>query len=166
MKKNQIDIITLGCSKNLVDSELLMKQFEAIDGGVPAPAGCFRDGTRTPETRRRMVHGRLSRVLGRHRPQGLSRRRVAVGGRRLYRHPYLQLLRPGVPRFLRRAALHQGRQARQDRRRPARPLCQRQAVHALPRHDRDGGKRSRPPEVPHEARGRARREQVGAHHVG
>ena len=29
MKKNQIDIITLGCSKNLVDSELLMKQFEA-----------------------------------------------------------------------------------------------------------------------------------------
>uniref|UniRef100_A0AB33J7X8 Ribosomal protein uS12 methylthiotransferase RimO n=2 Tax=unclassified Prevotella TaxID=2638335 RepID=A0AB33J7X8_9BACT len=29
MKKNQIDIVTLGCSKNLVDSELLMKQFEA-----------------------------------------------------------------------------------------------------------------------------------------
>ena len=29
MKKNQIDIITLGCSKNLVDSELPMKQFEA-----------------------------------------------------------------------------------------------------------------------------------------
>lgn len=29
MKKNQIDFITLGCSKNLVDSELLMKQFEA-----------------------------------------------------------------------------------------------------------------------------------------
>lgn len=29
MKKNQIDIITMGCSKNLVDSELLMKQFEA-----------------------------------------------------------------------------------------------------------------------------------------
>ncbi|WP_028895946.1 30S ribosomal protein S12 methylthiotransferase RimO [Prevotella sp. HUN102] len=28
MKKNQIDIVTLGCSKNLVDSELLMKQFE------------------------------------------------------------------------------------------------------------------------------------------
>lgn len=28
MKKNQIDIITMGCSKNLVDSELLMKQFE------------------------------------------------------------------------------------------------------------------------------------------
>lgn len=28
MKKNQIDFITLGCSKNLVDSELLMKQFE------------------------------------------------------------------------------------------------------------------------------------------
>ncbi|MDR3267177.1 MAG: 30S ribosomal protein S12 methylthiotransferase RimO [Tannerella sp.] len=29
MRKNKIDIITLGCSKNLVDSELLMKQFEA-----------------------------------------------------------------------------------------------------------------------------------------
>ena len=29
MKKNQIDIITMGCSKNLVDSELLLKQFEA-----------------------------------------------------------------------------------------------------------------------------------------
>jgi len=29
MKHNQIDIITMGCSKNLVDSELLMKQFEA-----------------------------------------------------------------------------------------------------------------------------------------
>ncbi|EFN91354.1 30S ribosomal protein S12 methylthiotransferase RimO [Prevotella amnii] len=29
MNKNQIDIITMGCSKNLVDSELLMKQFEA-----------------------------------------------------------------------------------------------------------------------------------------
>ena len=29
MKKNHIDIITMGCSKNLVDSELLMRQFEA-----------------------------------------------------------------------------------------------------------------------------------------
>lgn len=29
MKANQIDIITMGCSKNLVDSESLMKQFEA-----------------------------------------------------------------------------------------------------------------------------------------
>ncbi len=28
MKKNQIDFITMGCSKNLVDSEVLMKQFE------------------------------------------------------------------------------------------------------------------------------------------
>ena len=28
MKKNQVDIITMGCSKNLVDSEILMKQFE------------------------------------------------------------------------------------------------------------------------------------------
>lgn len=29
MIKNRVDIITMGCSKNLVDSELLMKQFEA-----------------------------------------------------------------------------------------------------------------------------------------
>ena len=29
MKKGQVDIITMGCSKNLVDSELLMRQFEA-----------------------------------------------------------------------------------------------------------------------------------------
>lgn len=29
MKKGQVDIITMGCSKNLVDSELLKKQFEA-----------------------------------------------------------------------------------------------------------------------------------------
>ena len=29
MKKNRIDVITLGCSKNLVDSELLMKQLLA-----------------------------------------------------------------------------------------------------------------------------------------
>ena len=30
MRKNTIDIITLGCSKNLVDSEKLMKLLEAI----------------------------------------------------------------------------------------------------------------------------------------
>lgn len=29
MRRNQVDIITMGCSKNLVDSELLIKQFEA-----------------------------------------------------------------------------------------------------------------------------------------
>ena len=29
MRKNTIDIITLGCSKNLVDSEKLMRQLEA-----------------------------------------------------------------------------------------------------------------------------------------
>ena len=27
MKKNRVDVITMGCSKNLVDSEHLMKQF-------------------------------------------------------------------------------------------------------------------------------------------
>lgn len=30
MKKNRIDVITLGCSKNLVDSERLMKRFEDL----------------------------------------------------------------------------------------------------------------------------------------
>lgn len=30
MKKNTVDIITLGCSKNLVDSELLMRQFDVL----------------------------------------------------------------------------------------------------------------------------------------
>lgn len=29
MKRNQIDFVTMGCSKNLVDSETLMRQFEA-----------------------------------------------------------------------------------------------------------------------------------------
>ena len=29
MRKNRVDIITMGCSKNLVDSERLMRQFEA-----------------------------------------------------------------------------------------------------------------------------------------
>ena len=29
MRKNKVDIITLGCSKNLVDSEQLMRQFKA-----------------------------------------------------------------------------------------------------------------------------------------
>jgi len=29
MRKNKVDIVTLGCSKNLVDSELLMRQFTA-----------------------------------------------------------------------------------------------------------------------------------------
>ena len=28
MKKNKVDIITLGCSKNLVDSEQLIRQFQ------------------------------------------------------------------------------------------------------------------------------------------
>lgn len=34
MQKNRIDIITLGCSKNLVDSEKLMKQFKEIGYNV------------------------------------------------------------------------------------------------------------------------------------
>lgn len=34
MKQNLVDIITLGCSKNLVDSEQLLKQFEALGYAV------------------------------------------------------------------------------------------------------------------------------------
>lgn len=34
MKKNTIDIITLGCSKNLVDSEQLMRQFDVLGYNV------------------------------------------------------------------------------------------------------------------------------------
>ena len=30
MKRKRIDIITLGCSKNLVDSEQLMRQLEEV----------------------------------------------------------------------------------------------------------------------------------------
>ena len=30
MKKNRIDVITLGCSKNLVDSERLLKRFKDL----------------------------------------------------------------------------------------------------------------------------------------
>ena len=29
MRKHKVDIITMGCSKNLVDSEHLIRQFEA-----------------------------------------------------------------------------------------------------------------------------------------
>ncbi|MBR5192977.1 MAG: radical SAM protein, partial [Bacteroidaceae bacterium] len=43
MKKNTIDIITLGCSKNLVDSEKLMRQLEAngykVTHDSPRPQG-------------------------------------------------------------------------------------------------------------------------------
>ena len=31
MKRKTIDIITLGCSKNLVDSEHLMRQLEGVE---------------------------------------------------------------------------------------------------------------------------------------
>ena len=34
MKKNTVDIITLGCSKNLVDSEQLMRQFDVLGYNV------------------------------------------------------------------------------------------------------------------------------------
>ena len=34
MKKNTVDIVTLGCSKNLVDSEQLMRQFEVLGYNV------------------------------------------------------------------------------------------------------------------------------------
>lgn len=34
MKKRRIDIITLGCSKNLVDSEQLIRQLEEVGYSV------------------------------------------------------------------------------------------------------------------------------------
>ncbi len=34
MKRKRIDIITLGCSKNLVDSEQLMRQLEEVGYSV------------------------------------------------------------------------------------------------------------------------------------
>ena len=40
MKKNLVDIITLGCSKNLVDSEHLLRQFEALGYRVRHDAEC------------------------------------------------------------------------------------------------------------------------------
>ena len=43
MKKKTVDIITLGCSKNLVDSELLIKQFQSagfsVEHDSPNPKG-------------------------------------------------------------------------------------------------------------------------------
>ena len=43
MKKGKVDIVTLGCSKNLVDSEQLMRQFDALGYTVshdsPEPDG-------------------------------------------------------------------------------------------------------------------------------
>ena len=41
MRKNTIDIITLGCSKNLVDSEKLMKQLEANGYKVTHDSDCL-----------------------------------------------------------------------------------------------------------------------------
>lgn len=48
MRKNTVDIITLGCSKNLVDSEKLIKQLEANgykvthDSREPERGDCYR----------------------------------------------------------------------------------------------------------------------------
>lgn len=43
MRRNEVDVITMGCSKNLVDSELLIKQFEAngfvCKHDAPTPRG-------------------------------------------------------------------------------------------------------------------------------
>ena len=34
MRRNEVNVITLGCSKNLVDSELLMRRFSAAGYSV------------------------------------------------------------------------------------------------------------------------------------
>ena len=48
MRKNKIDIISLGCSKNLVDSEHLMRQFQAAGYQVTHNATRI-DGHAIPE---------------------------------------------------------------------------------------------------------------------
>ena len=88
-----------------------------------------------------------------------------MGGGRLHRHAHLHVLGARLPRFVRRAHVHEGRQAGARRGRSARPLRQWAPVHALPEPGR-GRELRRPPQVPAAARRRARREQMGAHHLG
>ena len=40
LKKNKVNVITLGCSKNLVDSEVLMGQLQANNFDVKLAFGC------------------------------------------------------------------------------------------------------------------------------
>ena len=75
---------------------------------------------------------RLPKAFGCDRPQSLSRRRTAMGGRRLHRYAHQSMVSPGLPRCLWRAVLHKGRQAGQGGRGPSEPLGEREAVHALP----------------------------------
>ena len=95
-------------------------------------------------------------------PQTLPVRGGRHGG-----HPHLGVERAGLPRGLRRAGvLRQGdRQVHQVRGRPGRPVQPRRTVPQVPGLQA-GGVPSRPHPAPHEARGRARKRPVGAHHVG
>ena len=127
-----------------------------------------REGNRDEdETKGSGTNGGLPGVLGRHRPRGLPRGRMAVGRGRLHRHAHVQLFGAGLPRFVRHPGLHEGQPAGEGGGRPAGPLHERQAVHALPQPSR-GDELSRPAEVPHETRTRRPRQRgrVRAHHVG
>ena len=75
------------------------------------------------------------------------------------------LLASGMPYVVRHPHLHEGRPGRARGRRPVGSVHERQAVHQVP-DARRVGEPSRPREVPPAPCGRARREQVGAHHVG
>ena len=131
--------------------------------GRPLPqVGDAPSLSREPERR---PHADVSRVSGLDRSRRLSPRRMAVGRRRLYRDEGEPVHPSRLPRLLRHLVLHQGRQARKGRGRSVPTVLGREALHALPRLGR-GGQSSRPSEVSPSPHGRARREQVGTHHLG
>ena len=90
------------------------------DGGPRAPLRCFRaHGPCSRDEKEEWSMADYQEFLDSiDRAAYQPRRRVAVGGRRLHRHPHLQLHRPRLPRFLRLAAVREGRQAGAGRRRP------------------------------------------------
>ncbi len=90
---------------------------------------------------------------------------MALGGGRLHRHAHVPLLASGLPYLVRDPALRKRWQGKARGGRSAGSVHERQALHQMP-DARRVPEPSRPPEVPHEARRRARREQVGAHLVG
>ena len=90
---------------------------------------------------------------------------MAVAGRRVHRHAHDRLVGARLPRRLRRAVLHEGRQVGEGGGRPRQPVQPGRAVHALPG---DARVREQPhaPRPPHEACRRAGREQMGARVLG
>ena len=90
---------------------------------------------------------------------------MALGGGRLHRHAHVPLLASGLPHLVRDSAVRKGWQSGACGGRPTGSVHERQALHQVP-DARRVPEPSRPSEVPHEARRRARREQVGAYLVG